>query len=99
MIQYDPQPIATLTVSLPREVLDLSEKLAENTHDVWAKHRIEDGWTYGPARDDANKRHPCLVPYDQLPDSEKEYDRRMVTESLKAIIALGFRIVKEREAT
>jgi RyR domain len=95
MIPYDPQPIATGTVSLPREVLDLSEKLAENTHDVWARQRIEDGWTYGPMRDDANKRHPCLVPYDQLPDSEKVYDRKMVTESLKAILALGFRIVKE----
>jgi ryanodine receptor 2 len=94
MIGYDPRPIETSRVSLPPEVFDLTEKLAENAHDVWAAQRIKDGWSYGPSRDDANKRHPCLVPYDQLPDSEKEYDRKTATQSLKAVIALGFRIVK-----
>jgi hypothetical protein len=55
---------------------------------------MQDGWTYGPHRDDAKRTHPCLVPYEQLPESEKEYDRVMVNEALKAILALGYRIEK-----
>jgi ryanodine receptor 2 len=70
----------------------LLERLAENTHDVWAATRIAQGWSYGPTRDDGNKRHPCLVPYSQLPESEKEYDRRTAAETLKAILTLGYQI-------
>jgi len=69
------------------------ERLAENTHDVWAAQRIAEGWTYGPSRDEAAKKHPCLVPYEQLPESEKEYDRRTAAEALKVIVTLGYRIV------
>jgi ryanodine receptor 2 len=61
-------------------------------HDVWAAARIAQGWSYGPTRDDRNKKHPCLVPYSQLPESEKEYDRRMAAETLKAILTLGYQI-------
>ena len=55
---------------------------------------LGDGWTYGAERNDPQKKHPCLIPYDQLPDSEKEYDRNAAMETLKAIIALGYRIEK-----
>lgn len=92
MDQYVPKPIDTSLIELPSEINLLTEKLAENTHDVWALGRLRDGWTYGETRDDAQKKHPCLVPYDQLPDSEKEYDRNTVLETLRAIYALGFRI-------
>jgi hypothetical protein len=79
-------------VRLPAPLEALIERLAENNHDVWARQRLADGWTHGPARDDAGKRHPGLVPYGELPESEKEYDRRTVIETLKAIVALGYRI-------
>jgi len=70
--------------------LALTEKLAENTHDVWAKGRIEQGWKYGKIRDDNNKLHPCLIPYSELPESEKEYDRNTALETIKLIQKLGY---------
>ena len=93
MNTYTPQPLDTSGVLLPQELLLLLEKLAENTHEVWAAQRIRDGWAYGPQRDDAGKKHPCLVPYADLPESEKEYDRRTAGEALRAVVALGYRIV------
>jgi hypothetical protein len=92
MTTYDPQPLDTSAVTLPDTLLGLMERLAENTHDVWAAQRIKEGWSYGPNRDDANKHNPCLVPYADLPDSEREYDRKTAAETLKAVIALGYRI-------
>jgi len=94
MNEYKPQPLDTSYVSLPQELVDLSEMIARNVHEVWSKGRIDDGWTYGAERNDEAKNHPCLLPYDKLPESEKEYDRRTSQETLKMIIALGFRIVK-----
>ena len=94
---YQPKPIETSKIALPKELEDLLEHLAENTHDNWAIQRLKDGWTYGPERNDAEKKHPCLVPYKDLPEIEKEYDRVTAMQTLKAIIALGF-IIKELEA-
>lgn len=93
MLNYTPRPLDTSRVTLPDSLSALLEKLAENTHEVWAVQRIKDGWTYGPQRNDAAKKHPCLVPYDQLPESEKEYDRNSATETLKLVLALGYQIV------
>ena len=93
MTQYIPTPISTEGVTLPPELDTLVEMLAENNHDHWARQRIEDGWTYGPHRDDALKTHPDLVPYGDLPEGEKEYDRTSVVETLKVILSLGYRIV------
>ena len=90
MTTYTPRPLGTSTVMLPEMLLGLLERLAENTHEVWAAQRMKDGWTYGPTRDDAHKKHPCLVPYKDLPESEKEYDRKTAAETLKAVIALGY---------
>ena len=91
---YTPTPIDTTGISLPEELLSLREQIAKNVHEAWAKGRIDDGWSYGEKRDDANKKHPCLVPYDELPESEKDYDRRTAFETLKLVIALGYEIKK-----
>ena len=91
---YTPQPIDTDRIQLPDLIIELVELLAKNAHDTWAERRIKEGWTYGPERDDTHKKHPCLVLYEDLPGSEKEYDRDSVRETLKAIIALGYRIEK-----
>lgn len=80
---------------LPESLLPLAELMAENVHKVWMQTRIEQGWTYGPERDDAEKTHPCLVPYNQLPEEEKVYDRNTSIETLRFIISHGFRIEKE----
>ena len=93
---YEPEPIDTSHVELTPEILDLTELPARHTHDIWARQRMADGWQYGPRRDDARKEHPCLVPYEQLPDSEKQYDRNTAMQTLKAVLALGYRIGKAR---
>ena len=90
--KYIPNPISTNDVTLSSEILELSEKIAENVHEVWAQSRIAEGWTYGPQRDDTKKEHPCLVPYNELPEIEKEYDRHTSQETLKVIMKLGFKI-------
>src|SRR5260370_1207032 len=87
---YEPRPIDTAHVKLTPEILQLTEQLAEHAHDIWAKQRLAEGWALGPQRDDARKQHPCLVPYDKLPESEKQYDRNAAMETLKAILALGY---------
>ena len=91
---YIPKPIDTTDVELSAEIKELSELLAENTHEVWSQGRIRDGWTYGEKRDDAKKQHPCLIPYAELSDSEKAYDRNTSLETLKVILKLGYKISK-----
>lgn len=93
---YTPTPIDTQNVALPADLLALTEKIAANTHDVWAVGRLNDGWTYGPVRDDAKKQTPCLVPYDSLPEEEKAYDRNTAMETLRLIVKMGYKI--ERQA-
>lgn len=92
---YTPAPMDTNDIVLPEGILALAEELAANTHDVWAKGRLQQGWTYGPVRDDMAKTHPCLVPYDDLPESEKQYDRATALETLRMIIKLGYTIEKD----
>lgn len=91
---YQPKPIDTSGIQLPDDLSGLMEMLAENAHDNWAVKRINEGWTFGPKRDDAAKKHPDLVPYKDLSESEKEYDREMAIETIKVILASGYRIQK-----
>ncbi len=94
---YTPNPIDTSGVELPAELLELTEKIAENVHENWSLARIADGWCYGPSRDDTKKTTPCLVPYDELTETEKEYDRITALQTLKLIVALGYKIDKESD--
>ena len=94
-IMYLPQPIDTEKIILGEDILELSEKLAKNTHEVWAIQRIKDGWKYGEKRDDQLKTHPGIRPYEELTEEEKEYDRNTSLETLKLIIKLGYKIEKE----
>lgn len=92
--KYNPSPVDTSAVHLPAELLPLIEEMAKNVHEVWALNRQQQGWTYGPERNDTLKQTPCMVPYDQLPDTEKDYDRATSQETLKLILSLGFTISK-----
>jgi len=91
---YKPEPINTDHIALPTELLELTEQIAENVHENWSAGRIADGWIYGDTRDDEKKTTPCLVPYAMLPEEEKEFDRRTALQTLKLIMALGYRIEK-----
>jgi hypothetical protein len=95
---YTPNPIDTKNIALDGDILALSEILARNTHEVWAAGRVAEGWSYGKVRDDTKKQHPCLVPYEELPESEKEYDRATSLETLKTIVSLGYVIAKGKSA-
>ena len=93
-MDYRPAPRDTSKVEVPAEISGLTELLAKNAHENWARQRMEDGWRWGPRRDDSKKEHPSLVPYEELSEEEKRYDRRTAMETIKTILALGYRIVK-----
>lgn len=93
---YKPNPLDLSSVSLPPELEELMEIIAKNVHENWAQQRMSEGWTYGEERDDVKKTTPCLVPYEELPEIEKEYDRLTAEQTLKAIIAAGFNITKNK---
>ncbi len=92
-MSYAPRPIDTSGVVLSDEGEQLTEALARNTHERWAEQRLRDGWARGPRRDDEKKEHPGLVPYEELPESDKQYDRVSAMETIRAIVALGYKIV------
>ena len=92
---YTPNPVNTDDVTLSEDLLALTELIAANVHDVWAAGRIKEGWTYGGTKDTEKKTTPCLVPYNELPESEKEYDRNTAFETLKLITKLGYEIKKK----
>lgn len=95
MKEYIPRPVDTEDVNLPKELMPLIEELAKNVHEVFSLNRMKEGWKYGPRRDDLKKENPTLVPYEELPESEKEYDRATSQETLKFILKSGFNISKK----
>lgn len=92
---YLPQPKNTSDVELPEELNGLIEEMARNVHEVWAYGRMQQGWSYGEERNDKLKTHPCLIPYEELSEQEREYDRNTALSTLKLISKLGFKIEKE----
>ena len=92
--EYVPHPIDVDNIPLDGELEELQEAIAENAHDVWAEARMKEGWSYGKERDDANRKHPDLIPYTALPDSEKQYDRIMAFNTIKLVKKLGYDIMK-----
>lgn len=95
--KYTPTPICLDDVVLPAEVEALVEYVAKNVHEVWASGRIRDGWSYGPERSDSLKQHPSIIPYEELSESEKEYDRATAIATLKTIYRRGFKIIHTEE--
>lgn len=95
MKEYIPNPVDTKSIQISDELKSLVEEMAKNVHEAWAQTRISQGWTYGEERNDAEKKHSCLVPYDELSEEEKTYDRNTSIETIKLILKLGFKITKE----
>lgn len=95
LLSYQPKPLDTSSIQLPDEIKELQEKLAENIHETWAMQRMQQGWTYGHERNDQKREHPNLIPYHQLTEEDKDYDRNTVMETLKMIILLGYSIQKK----
>lgn len=94
---YKPHPINLSDVKLEKEIVELREAIAENAHEVWAKARREEGWSYGPERDDSEKTDPNLLPYDLLPEKEKERFRQISMESIKFLKKLGWSFINGKQ--
>ena len=92
---YEPSPIGLDDVELSEDLSELQEAIAENAHEIWAKNRRDQGWSYGSERNDQKKETPDMIPYCNLPESEKLYDREMAMQTLKLVKKLGFEIVKK----
>ena len=97
MKTYTPKPIDLSDVELTEDLNELREAIAENAHEIWAENRQAEGWTYGPQRDDQLKQTPDMVPYSQLPEGEKEYDREMAMKTIKLLKKLGYDLIKREE--
>lgn len=95
-MKYIPKPVDTSDVVLPEGLEELTESLSKNVHEVWAAGRIAAGWTYGPVRDEIKKEHPCLIPYEELSEEEKDYDRATALSTLRFIILKGYSVKKEK---
>jgi hypothetical protein len=96
-LTYKPEPLDTSKITLSTDLNELVEFLAKNTHENWSKERIHQGWRWGPERNDTKKEHPCLIPYEKLPEPEKDHDRIAATEILKTVILVGFSIKKKED--
>jgi voltage-gated potassium channel Kch len=70
------------------------ERMAEMEHERWCRERAADGWTYAPTRDDERKTTPYLVPWDDLADDVKDYDRHAVRAMPELLTHAGFEIVR-----
>jgi hypothetical protein len=92
---YIPRPLDTSDIRLSPDLLELTEQIAANVHDVWAQQLMSEGWRYGKERNDTLKQHPCLVPYADLTESDKQYDRNTAMETLRVIKLMGFKIEKK----
>ncbi|MBT4863656.1 MAG: Ryanodine receptor Ryr [Planctomycetaceae bacterium] len=92
-MSYEPNPIDTSQIELDADIKQLTELLAKNTHEVWARQRMAEGWRFGSQRDDKELTHPGLVAYEDLSESEQDYDRNTAIETIKLILALGYRVV------
>ena len=97
MNAYNPKPIDISDVELTEDLNELREAIAENAHEIWAENRQKEGWTYGPVRNDELKQNPDMVPYSQLPEGEKEYDRQMAVKTIKLLIKLGYDLIKRED--
>lgn len=91
---YKPNPIDTSGIEIPEDLKPLVEDIAKNVHEVWSKSRIEQGWVYGEVKDSVKKTTPCLVPYEELSEEEKDYDRHTALETIKVVMKLGYKIKK-----
>lgn len=92
---YIPSPADTSSIALPDSLIEMREEIARNVYEVWAKGRFDEGWRYGSVKDEKTKQTPMMIPYEQLPESEKVYDRRTAMETLRLIVSHGYRIVKD----
>ena len=93
-MDYQPHPFDDSKFPLPEEFEQLKEELSRNVHEVWAAGRLAAGWKYGPVRDEQKKEHPCLIPYEELSEEEKDFDRATALSTIRFILSKGYHLTK-----
>ncbi|XP_059411475.1 ryanodine receptor 3 isoform X2 [Carassius carassius] len=91
---FIPKPVDTSQIGMPPHLEKVRDRLAENIHELWGTNKIELGWSYGKIREDNKRQHPCLVDFSKLPETERNYNLQMSTETLKTLLALGCHVVQ-----
>ena len=89
---YIPSPTDTSGVELSPELLAIAEELAEHVHEIWADARYRQGWRYGTERNDELRTTPCMAPYSELPEEERDYDRATSLETIRFLVLKGFTV-------
>lgn len=87
---YKPAPLDLSAVSLTPKLEELVDQLAENTHNLWARERIQQGWTYGLNEDSENHRSPHLVPYSKVDEAIKKANRDTASETVRTLLVYGY---------
>lgn len=89
---YKPAPLDLSAVVLTPKLEELVDQLAENTHNLWAKERIQQGWTYGLNEDSETLRSPHLVPYSKVDDAIKKANRDTASETVRTLLIYGYNL-------
>lgn len=89
---YKPAPLDLSAVTLNPKMEELVDQLAENTHNLWAKERIQQGWTYGLEEDSDNLRSPHLVPYAKVDEAIKKANRDTASETVRTLLVYGYNL-------
>ena len=87
---YKPQPLDLSAVALTSKLDELVEQLAENTHNIWARERIQQGWTYGLNEDPDLNRSPHLVSYSNVDEAIKKANRDTASETVRTLLVYGY---------
>lgn len=95
---YKPNPKYIDSIIVPDEIIAYGEAIAKNIHERWSLERIREGWTYGEQYNYEEKKHPCLIPYELLSESEKDYDRNTSMATIKTLLSIGFEINKKTDS-
>ena len=94
-MNYSPNPVDLTGIELSQELREDMEKVSKNIHETWGMERQKQGWSYGEVLDAEQKKHPCMIPYEKLPESEKDIDRATVEQTIKMLLFMGYTIEKK----
>uniref|UniRef100_A0A4W6FE05 Ryanodine receptor 2 n=1 Tax=Lates calcarifer TaxID=8187 RepID=A0A4W6FE05_LATCA len=89
---YKPAPLDLSHIKLTSTQEAMVDKLAENAHNVWARDRIHQGWTYGIQQDVKNRRNPRLVPYTLLDERTKKSNKDSLREAVRTLLGYGYNL-------
>ena len=88
---YKPRPLPT-PAHLPREYEQPVDMVASCCHTLWARRKLDAGWSFAHHTDESEMRHNCLVPYEYLAIAERQSLKKSVSTVLKVLLWCGFKM-------